>query len=92
MIDATGAANLASFVEDFIQKKGILFITGLRGESIDMLKQTGLYDVIGEKNFFTNTEDAIHHAVSIIDVQKCPYCKKQSAQKCRVYGEIQEKT
>ena len=88
MIDATAASNLASFVEDFIRKKGVILITGLRDESKVMLQQTGLYNIIGAHHFFTNTETAIQHALSIVDVEQCTYCKKITAQKCRVYEKI----
>lgn len=85
MIDATAAANLANFADTYIGKKGTLLISEVRPEPLAMIKQTGLYDTIGEEHFFSNTEEAINHALSIIDTAKCPYCQKKSPGKCRIY-------
>lgn len=85
MIDATGAANLASFVEGFIRRKGTILISGLHEESKEMLKQTGLYEVIGEQHFFKTTKEAIQYGQTIVQGERCPYCRKVGAKVCRVY-------
>lgn len=89
MIDVTGEANLSSFVKDFIKKKGTVLITELREEPLDMLKRSGLYDMIGAENFFDDTTDAINHALKVIDVKKCPYCNKRSDESCRVFKKVE---
>ena len=89
MIDVTGEANLSRFVKDFIKKKGTVLITELREEPLNMLKRSGLYDVIGSDNFFDDTTDAINHALKITDVKKCPYCNKRPDGDCRVFKKME---
>lgn len=88
MIDVTGEANLASFVEGFIKNKGTVLITELGDEPLEMLKRSGLYDFIGSKHFFSDTTDAINYALQLIDVKKCPYCSKRGYESCRVFVEV----
>ncbi|MEI3607161.1 SulP family inorganic anion transporter [Pseudogracilibacillus sp. SE30717A] len=88
VIDVTGEANLATFVKDFIKKKGTVLITELHEEPLDMLKRSGLYDVIGPNNFFHDTTDAINYALQIIDLKKCPYCNKRTDNSCRVFKKV----
>src|SRR5690625_1760575 len=88
MIDVTGEANLSAFVKDFVRKKGTVLITELREEPLEMLKRSGLYDLIGAENFFSDTTDAINHALETIDVKECPYCHKRPDQSCRVFKNV----
>ncbi len=88
MIDVTAEANLATFVNTFLQKGGALYITELRAEPMELLKQSGLYDHIGAANFFTTTNAAINQALQVIDVGKCPYCHKRGREGCQVYEKI----
>lgn len=88
MIDVTGEANLASFVSEFIRNKGIVLITEIREQPLDMLKKTGLYNAIGPNNFFNDTTDAINFALKLIDVGECAYCGKKGRDRCRVYVEV----
>lgn len=85
MIDATAAANLANFAKALIGKKGVLLIAEVKTEPLAMLKQTGLYHIIGESHFFTTTDEAMNHALSIVDTDTCTFCRKKGADKCRVY-------
>src|SRR5699024_8449265 len=85
LIDATGAANFKAFAEKFLAHDGKIFVTELYDEPMEILKQTGLFDMIGKENFYTDTTEAINHALTVIDTDKCPYCRRKAADKCRVY-------
>ncbi len=85
MIDATGAANLAAAIEDFIKNKGIVLITEIAEEPLEMLKKTELYEMVGPDNFYEDTTDAINDALERINPQKCPYCSRKGGGSCRVY-------
>ncbi|MBO1005379.1 SulP family inorganic anion transporter [Pseudogracilibacillus auburnensis] len=87
MIDVTGEANLSTFVKNFIKKKGTVLITELHEEPLEMLKRSGLYDIIGSNHFFSDTTDAINYALQLIDVKKCPYCDKRTD--CRVFKKVE---
>lgn len=88
MIDVTGEANLSTFVKSFIKKKGTVLITELHEDPLEILKRSGLYDIIGSENFFDDTTDAINHALQLINVKKCPYCNKRADESCRVFKQV----
>ncbi|WP_338450735.1 sulfate permease [Niallia oryzisoli] len=81
LIDITGEANLTSIVKNF-SKHGTLLISGLNEQPEDMLKKTGLYDLIGEEHFFKHTGDAIQYALTQIDTSKCLGCKHFAFSEC----------
>lgn len=88
MIDITGENNLAELVKDFHQRKGIVMISELADEPLDMLKRTGLYEIIGEDNFFTHTTDAINRALEIVNFSNCPRCGKLTSPQCQVFQKV----
>lgn len=90
MIDATGAANLSASITDFIKNKGVVFITEITEEPLEMLKKTDLYELIGEDNFYADTTDAINDALDTINTKKCSYCGKRPEGGCRVYVKTNE--
>lgn len=88
MIDATGEANLSTFVKNFTKQGGTVLISELDDGPLQMLKKSGLYDFIGANNFFSDTTYAINRALSLIDVSNCPVCKKSDENSCRVYKQV----
>lgn len=89
LIDATGEANLATFVKDFIAKGGTVLITELHEEPMTILRQSGLAEVIGEEHFFSDTTKAINYALGRVDVTKCIHCQKVGATSCRVFKQLE---
>lgn len=85
IIDATGAANLAASIENFIKNNGIVLITEISEEPLETLKKTELYELIGPDNFYSDTTDAINYALEVINTKKCPYCSRRKDGGCRVY-------
>lgn len=85
IIDATGAANLAASIENFIKNKGVVLISEISDEPLETLKKTELYEMIGPNNFYSDTTDAINYALEVIDTKKCPYCSRRDDDRCRVY-------
>jgi len=92
LIDVTGAANLSMLVKGFIKRKGVVLITELREEPLEMIKKDGLYDMIGAENFFADTTDAINHALQLVNVNNCPYCSKSAEQTCQVFKKVSTST
>jgi SulP family sulfate permease len=80
-IDTTGEANLSSIVRHF-SKNGIVMISGLNPQPENVLKKTGLYQVIGEEHFFEHTGDAIQYALEHINKNKCLGCKHFAFREC----------
>jgi len=81
-IDTTGEANLSRIVHHF-SKNGIVLISGLNSQPDNVLKKTGLYEVIGEKHFFEHTGEAIQYALSQINKNKCFGCKHFAFRECK---------
>src|SRR5699024_3729209 len=88
MIDATGEANLSTFVKNFMKQGGTVLIAELDHGPLQMLKKSGLYDFIGANNFFSDTTYAINRALNLIDVSNCPVCNKLDKNSCRVYKRV----
>jgi SulP family sulfate permease len=83
LMDTTGEAILASIVGHF-SKNGIILISGLNPQPENVLKKTGLYEIIGEEHFFEHTGDAIQYAIHHIDKNKCLGCKHFAFRECKM--------
>jgi sulfate permease, SulP family len=80
-IDITGEVHLTSIVKDF-SKHGTVIVSGLGSQPEEILRKTGLYDLIGEEHFFKHTGDAIQYALNHLDKQKCIGCKHFAFNEC----------
>src|SRR5690625_2291874 len=88
LIDVTGVENLSMLIDSFIKKNGIVIISELSEEPMKVIRQSELYDMIGEEHFFSDTTDAINYALNVIDVSNCPYCGKKGKDTCQVFKEV----
>nr|WP_304214758.1 sulfate permease [Fredinandcohnia onubensis] len=89
-MDTTGEGRLASIVQDF-SKQGIVLISGIKPQPKSVLHKTGLYEVIGEENFFEHTGDAIDYALTQINNNKCLGCRHFAFKECQALSGVQEK-
>jgi len=90
-MDTTGEANLASLVKDFQKFGGILLMSGIQPQPLEVLKKTGLYERIGEEHLFEHTGDAIDYALYQLDQNKCLGCKHFAFRECRNLSKIEPK-
>jgi len=81
-MDTTGEANLASIVKYFKRRGGVVIITGLRSQPKEMMLKTGLYNIIGSKNFLENTGASIQYALTQLDYNRCLGCKHYAFREC----------
>ncbi|WEK54123.1 MAG: sulfate permease [Candidatus Cohnella colombiensis] len=81
-IDTTGEAKLARLVKDFQKLGGIVLISGIQLQSMEFLKKTGLYSLIGEDCFIDHTGEAINIALTRLDLNKCMGCKHFAFREC----------
>lgn len=81
-MDTTGESNLRSLVTHFQKHGGTILITGIQEQPLEMLKKTGLYEIIGSKNIFPHTGEAIDTAIGHIDHEKCIGCKHFAFREC----------
>ncbi|MEH7238645.1 SulP family inorganic anion transporter [Bacillus sp. JJ1562] len=89
-MDTTGEAGLASIVKDF-SKHGIVLISGIKPQPKSVLQKTGLYELIGEENFFEHTGDAIDFALTQINHNKCLGCRHFVFKECQALSGVEEK-
>lgn len=85
-MDITGESYLSSIVKNF-SKHGLVLISGLNEQPKEILKKTGLYDIIGEEYFFEHTGDALKYALSNIEKTKCSGCSHFAFRECAVYSQ-----
>jgi len=82
LIDITGENYLRTTVES-IHKRGItVLMCGLSGQPEKKLKTTGLYQKIGEANFFPHTSNAISYAVEHLNKEGCHNCERAIFKQC----------
>ncbi len=80
-MDTTGESYLSSIVKDF-SKQGIFLISEINPQPKKVLIKTGLYQLIGEQNFFEHTGDAINYALLHINKNNCLDCKHFAFREC----------
>lgn len=80
-MDTTGASNFSSIVNHF-SKNGTVIISGIKEQPKQVLQKMGLYDQIGEENFFAHTGDAIDYALTKLDRDICAGCKRFAFNEC----------
>ena len=62
-MDTSGETKLSQFVQTIKKHGGIILISDLQDQPRYLLKKTGLYDEIGERRFYEQTDDAINYAL-----------------------------
>lgn len=66
IVDATGLYSLKSFHEKCRHSDIALIISGIHAQPLNVMKRSGLYEAIGEKNIFTNFREALHYAGQLL--------------------------
>jgi SulP family sulfate permease len=81
-MDTTGSSHLANVVKQFQKQGGIVLVSGMKEQPEEVLKRTGLYDLIGADRFFAHTGDAIRFAIANLDINTCLGCKHLVFREC----------
>jgi SulP family sulfate permease len=81
-IDTTGESYFRNIVHHFKKQGGLLLVSGIQSEIKATLEKNGLYDEIGENNFFVHTGEAITFALEHLDKKKCEGCKHFAFHEC----------
>ncbi|MCM3274096.1 SulP family inorganic anion transporter [Paenibacillus elgii] len=81
-MDTTGESYLAGVVRDIVRQGGIVLISGLQSQPRDVLKRTGLDELIGKEHFFAHTGEAIDFALSRLEHPKCVGCRHFAFREC----------
>ncbi|HXV28366.1 MAG TPA: SulP family inorganic anion transporter [bacterium] len=70
IIDSTGIQALKAFYKKCQASHIRLMISGLQPQPLEALKKAGLYDLIGQENFFKSIEQAIEHVSNVLQTSK----------------------
>jgi SulP family sulfate permease len=82
-MDTTGEVYLKNIVRDFQGQGGIVLISEIARQPKELLRKTGLYDIIGEEHLFEHTGEAIEYALRHIDSTRCLGCHYNVFRECQ---------
>lgn len=81
-MDTTGAKNLESLVNHFHKNGGLVLLSGVQKQPLEVLERCRLTNKLGSDVFFEHTGDAIDYALNAIDTRKCVGCKHLAFREC----------
>lgn len=81
-MDTTGEQNMAELIRHFRSHGGVVLVSGIQKQPLEVLKTTGLYEKLGDGVFFEHTGDAIDYALTRIDRHQCAGCKHLAFREC----------
>lgn len=65
-MDATALNALESIVERMHHNKGVVILSGLHRQPLEMLRKAGFVEVVGRRNFCATFDDALERAKTIL--------------------------
>lgn len=83
MIDTTGDANLTILVRKVQSYGGIVIVSGIQHQPLELLHKTGLYTMIGAEHFYERTGIAINKALGYLDLERCRGCQHFAFHECQ---------
>lgn len=83
-MDTTGEANLASLIKHFERSGGIVLLSGIQQQPLEMLKRTGLLERLNPAHRFEHTGEAINYALQHLNEEKCKGCKHFAFRECAI--------
>ncbi|MCU6708744.1 sulfate permease [Paenibacillus sp. J5C_2022] len=81
-MDTTGESALANLVKHCEKIGGLILISGIQPQPLEVLKRTGLFDQIGRIHFFDHTGEAIDYALFQLDHNQCLACSRFVFREC----------
>ncbi|WP_322488294.1 SulP family inorganic anion transporter [Chloroflexus sp.] len=78
LVDAMGIQALHQIVEEHHARGGELIFTALQPNVLDMFRRTGLFDLVGARNIYWSSADAIVELHEKRLVAGCPRCHAHS--------------
>ncbi|MDR6721163.1 SulP family inorganic anion transporter [Paenibacillus sp. 2003] len=81
-MDTTGEANLASLIKHFERSGGIVLLSGIQEQPLEMLKRTGLLERLNPAHRFEHTGEAINYALQHLNEERCRGCKHFAFREC----------
>lgn len=82
LMDTTGAHRMEELVHGILARGDRILVSGIRSQPKGMLLKTGLWQAIGEENFFERTGHALRYAFYSIDTGQCQSCRRFIFREC----------
>jgi SulP family sulfate permease len=81
-MDTTGESNLVHLLKQFKKLGGVLLLSEIQPQPLEVLKKTGLYELIGAERLFEHTGEAINYGLDLLDYNKCVGCNHFAFREC----------
>ena len=81
-IDSTGEEYFRNILQNIKSYGGKVFVTNVQPGLEQMLKRSGLYDLMEEEHFYHTTSEAISAACQYIELNKCIGCTHHAFKEC----------
>ncbi len=65
-LDSSADTALAEIAEDFARRGVALYLAGMKGRLLDVMRRSGSYERVGPAHFFLSDDDAIRHAEAVL--------------------------
>ena len=69
-LDSTADTALVEMAGDFAQRDVALYLAGVKGRLLDVMRRSGSYERLGADHFFLTANDAVRHAEAAL--KACP--------------------
>lgn len=83
-IDSTGEEYFRNILQNIKASGGIVFLINVQPGLEQMLKRSGLYNLMEEEHFYHTTNEAISAAFQYIQLNKCIGCTHYELEECRL--------
>lgn len=83
-IDSTGEEYFRNILQNINSYGGKVFVTNVQPGLEQMLKRSGLYDLMEAEHFYNTTSDAISAACQYIEVNNCIGCTHYAFKECQL--------
>lgn len=83
-IDSTGEEYFRNILQHIKSFGGKVFVTNVQPGLEQMLKRSGLYDLMEAEHFYHTTSDAISAACQYIELNKCIGCTHYAFKECQL--------
>ncbi|MEK5184565.1 SulP family inorganic anion transporter [Solibacillus sp. FSL W7-1324] len=83
-IDSTGEEYFRNILQTIKAYGGKVFVTNVQPGLEQMLRRSGLYDLMEGEHFYNTTSDAISAACQYIELSKCVGCTHYAFKECRL--------
>ncbi|MER1988245.1 MAG: sulfate permease [Solibacillus isronensis] len=83
-IDSTGEEYFRNILQNINSYGGKVFVTNVQPGLEQMLKRSGLYDLMEAEHFYNTTSDTISAACQYIEVNNCIGCTHYAFKECQL--------